>query len=287
MTSYPTRQALLSPQVASSRYFFLDLGARRQGSGSVVLGGREHCNPDYHLIRARYPYSVFEYVAEGEGWVRLDGAESRLGPGSIFVSGPRTHCELVTDSARPLTKYFLCLTGPALRRKLRAAALGHGLVRRLAVHGEIRSVCEEIVREGGHAGERTAAVCEHLFEILLLKIQDAAGSYPRVADAARDNFLRCKAAIDADAETIQSLDGLSASLGIEASSICRLFRRFQGTSPYQYLLRRKMNLAAEYLLGSGMLVKEASQRVGFADPYHFSRCFKAVHGVSPSDLRRG
>jgi len=24
--------------------------------------------------------------------------------------------------------------------------------------------------------------------------------------------------------------------------------------------------------------------VGFADPYHFSRCFKAVHGVAPRDL---
>jgi AraC family transcriptional regulator len=31
-------------------------------------------------------------------------------------------------------------------------------------------------------------------------------------------------------------------------------------------------------------VKEAAERVDFADPYHFSRCFKAVHGVAPSEL---
>jgi AraC-like DNA-binding protein len=74
-------------------------------------------------------------------------------------------------------------------------------------------------------------------------------------------------------------------VGIEPSSVCRLFRRFQGTSPYQYLLRRKMILAAEYLFETGGLVKEAAQCVGFADPYHFSRCFKAVHGVSPNQLR--
>lgn len=52
------------------------------------------------------------------------------------------------------------------------------------------------------------------------------------------------------------------------------------------LTRRKMNLAAEFLLESGGLVKEAALRVGFADPYHFSRCFKSVHGVAPSDLLR-
>jgi AraC-like DNA-binding protein len=31
-------------------------------------------------------------------------------------------------------------------------------------------------------------------------------------------------------------------------------------------------------------VKEAAQRVGFSDPYHFSRCFRSVHGIPPSRL---
>ena len=74
--------------------------------------------------------------------------------------------------------------------------------------------------------------------------------------------------------------------GLEVSSVCRLFRRYHDCSPYQHLLRRKMTLAAEHLVTHGGLVKETAQRVGFADPYHFSRCFKAVHGVAPRDLLR-
>jgi AraC family transcriptional regulator len=73
---------------------------------------------------------------------------------------------------------------------------------------------------------------------------------------------------------------------VETSSVCRWFRRYQGTSPYQYLMRRKMNLAAEHLIENGGLVKEAAQRLGFADPYHFSRAFKSVHGVAPQALLR-
>ena len=79
---------------------------------------------------------------------------------------------------------------------------------------------------------------------------------------------------------------IAAATGVEASSVCRWFRRYQGTSPYQYLLRRKMNIAAEYLVENGGLVKEVAQRVGFADPYHFSRAFKSVHGVAPRALLR-
>jgi AraC-like DNA-binding protein len=47
-----------------------------------------------------------------------------------------------------------------------------------------------------------------------------------------------------------------------------------------------MNIAAEFLVEHGGLVKEVAQRVGFADPYHFSRAFKAVHGVAPRALLR-
>jgi AraC-like DNA-binding protein len=74
---------------------------------------------------------------------------------------------------------------------------------------------------------------------------------------------------------------------VEPSTLGRWFRTYQGTSPYQYLLRRKMNLAAEFLLASDGLVKEAAARVGFSDPDHFSRVFRAVHGVPPRRLRVG
>jgi AraC-like DNA-binding protein len=66
----------------------------------------------------------------------------------------------------------------------------------------------------------------------------------------------------------------------------RLFRRYQGFSPYQYLLRRKMALAAGLLMNPATLVKEAAAQVGFADPYHFSRCFKQVHRIAPKDFQR-
>ena len=47
------------------------------------------------------------------------------------------------------------------------------------------------------------------------------------------------------------------------------------------LLAVKMNRAAELLAVGSPLVKQVAEAVGFADPYHFSRAFKAVHGLSP------
>ncbi len=277
---------LLSQQVSGARYFFLNLAPARTEALALTLGGRETCNPDYAIDRAAYPYTGFEYVAEGRGWLKLDGRRHELAPGVLFCYGQATRCEIGTDPQHPMVKYFLCVAGTGAVRRMRRAGLAPGRVRRLVAHGEVRSVWEDIVRDGQHAGGLAREICAALLQVLLLKIEQGGARRSSGIDPAEDTFLRCKALIDAQADRMASLDELAAQAGVEASSICRLFQRFQGTSPYQYLLRRKMNLAAEFLVESGGPVKEAALRVGFADPYHFSRCFKTVHGVAPSDLLR-
>lgn len=280
-----TRAAkLLSQQVTGARYFFLNLAPRRPQPLALVMGGREHCNPDYVISRPSFPFHGLEYVVSGRGSVRLDGKAHALAAGTLFSYAPTTRCEMQNDPAAPMEKYFLVFTGTEALRRLRRCRVAPGNVRQLAARGEMTSVCEDLVREGQRSGTLAARICAALFELLLLKLEDTAALVPHTSEPAREAFLRCKGLIDERAEALLSLDEIAVAAGVEASSVCRWFRRYQGTSPYQYLMRRKMTLAAQHLIEHGSLVKEAAERVGFADPYHFSRAFKAVHGVSPRAL---
>jgi AraC family transcriptional regulator len=277
---------LLSQQVTRARYFVHNLVPRRSGPLGLVMGGREHCNPDYAVERASFPFYGLEYVAAGRGRVKLAGRWQELGPGVVFAYAPATPCEIRTDPADPMVKYFLSLAGADTPRRLRRCGVAVGRTRQLAAHAEITSVLEDLVREGQRSGALAGRICAALFELLLLKIEDTATLAPHGSEPAREAFLRCKALIDAQVERLGSLEEIATAAGVETSSVCRWFRRYQGTSPYQYLMRRKMNLAAEHLIENGGLVKEAAQRLGFADPYHFSRAFKSVHGVAPQALLR-
>jgi AraC family transcriptional regulator len=202
----------------------------------------------------------------------------------VFVSAPTTRCEIHTDPHDTMEKYFLAFAGTDALARLRRCGVPSGRARQLAAHAEVTSVLEDLVREGQRSGALARRICAALFELLLLKIEDTSTLAPHASEPAREAFLRCKALIDAEAERLGTLEEIARAAGVEASSVCRWFRRYQGSSPYQYLLRRKMNLAAEYLVEHGGLVKEVAQRAGFADPYHFSRAFKAVHGVPPRAL---
>jgi AraC family transcriptional regulator len=282
----PDATKLLSQQVTGGRYFFLNLVPKRAGPLALVMGGREHCNPDYAISRRKFPFYCLEYVVSGHGSVELDDQQHTLAPGVAFAYAPTTHCEIHNDPDDPMVKSFLCFAGAEAPKRLRRCGVAPGQARLLAARAEITSVLEDLVREGQRSGPLSSPICAALFELLLLKIEDTASLAPHASEPAREAFLRCKALIDANAETFGTLEEIAKSAGVEASSVCRWFRRYQGTSPYRYLMRRKMNIAAEHLVEHGSLVKEVAQRVGFPDPYHFSRAFKSVHGVAPRALLR-
>lgn len=279
-------QALLAPGVSAGDHFFLGLARPSQGGLRVAFGGREHCDETYLVQRSTYPYATVEYVAEGEGLIRYgDDPPQPLRPGCLFAHGPGVRLRMETARGRTLLKYFVCFAGRGARAAIaRQASIGNGVVA-LARHGDLRELFDWLIREGNEHGPRMRAICDQLGRLLLLKAGNARrhrGSSRQ--DAAREKFLRGKALIDEDPARFGSLDTLAETLHVESSGLNRLFRRYQGVSPYQYLLRARMNLAARHLLQSGGLVKEVATKVGYADPYHFSRVFKAVHGVSPANF---
>ena len=64
-----------------------------------------------------------------------------------------------------------------------------------------------------------------------------------------------------------------------------LFKRWVGSSPIDYFIRLRMQEACRLLTATNLSVKEIAADLGYDDPFYFSRVFKSVHGVAPSDFR--
>ena len=77
---------------------------------------------------------------------------------------------------------------------------------------------------------------------------------------------------------------LEAVTGLTRYDLARQFRIMCGTSPYRYLLMRRLDFARQQLAQSRSLVEVAIE-AGFADQAHFSRMFKAAFGITPARYR--
>lgn len=83
------------------------------------------------------------------------------------------------------------------------------------------------------------------------------------------------------------VDTFAESMGYGRTTFYKKVKKIMGMTPNDYLKAMRMNKAAELLMDDTMTVAEISYKVGFEDPYYFSKSFKSYFGVSPTQYRRG
>ncbi|MBJ7500434.1 MAG: helix-turn-helix transcriptional regulator [Sphingopyxis sp.] len=82
-----------------------------------------------------------------------------------------------------------------------------------------------------------------------------------------------------------SLAGLAALVGMDERRFTGAFRDAFGLSPWQYVMRARLDEAARRLWHGAEPVTEIALATGFASPSHFATAFARRFGVPPSRYR--
>lgn len=128
-----------------------------------------------------------------------------------------------------------------------------------------------------------------LRERLLEKLRDnkLLLSEPEKVESIDDAFLRKFAeqieAVYADPE--YNVEKLSETLGLSRGHLHRKIKELTGTAPVEFLRNYRLNKATLLLRQNAYTVSEVAYRTGFSSPAYFSKCFKAVYGVTPTEYQ--
>ena len=275
-----------SIQVREARRFYLDLSPPDKQHMTVVCGGCEHCVPDYSIHRPEFPYYSIEFVARGKGSLTLAGKDYPLLPGASFTYGPGIPHDMVSDADDPLVKYFVDFTGKQGLQLLRQNNLAPGSFGRVFTAGNIRDIFDDLIQNGLKHTNYSSRICSAILEYLILKTAESIDQGNAAQTLAFATYQRCRQHIQANCASIKNLSDAASQCGVNSAYLCRLFRRYDHQSPYQFLLRLKMNLAAKQLQEPRAEVKQVAADFGFNDACHFSRTFKKIFGLSPEAFRR-
>lgn len=91
---------------------------------------------------------------------------------------------------------------------------------------------------------------------------------------------RARDYLDAHATEVVGSNRLEAMTGLDRFALARQFRAAFGTSPYNYLVMRRLDRARR-MLAQGTPLAQAAFACGFADQSHLTRQFRRAFGVTP------
>ena len=108
----------------------------------------------------------------------------------------------------------------------------------------------------------------------------------RARPAAPRRMLRCKEYLDENVcDTALRVSDLAAMCGVSEVYFRREFKRFYGTSPLEYIKKRRIEIACQ-LLSTGLYnVTQVAERAGFDSVSYFSAEFRRLTGQTPSQYQ--
>ncbi|MCA9129829.1 MAG: AraC family transcriptional regulator [Planctomycetales bacterium] len=284
MTAEPD---FVSHQTHDARRFYLNLQPQDKQPLSLVCGGVERMNDDYVVERADFPYFAIEWVSEGRGILTMGGREHELALGSLFAYGPGIPHRIVNVPQENMRKFYLDLAGTDAADWLNRLGLLKGRPVTVGRPHELVELWNLIDREARDVAEHSHAMCEMLVRVLLRKIQQRmVSSRTGESSEAFQTFEIARSLIEQRFLEFRSVEEVASEIGFSPIYLSRLFKRFAGSGAYRYLLRLRMNYAAELILERGLKVSAAAERLRYADAFQFSRAFKRIYGVPPSFLSK-
>lgn len=242
-----------------------------------------------------------ELIGAGTGWHHTASGRHRARAGDVFVLRPGawhgyTDCDglLIADlhitagSLRGDAAFLLQM--PSLRELLwlRPTSTGRygvheGSIPIAEVDPTIAQV-EELARDIAERPANQPRLLGRLLTILgTLAEASGSGETPRTLHPAAAMLLQ---QIESEAERDWTLAEFAELVNLDRAYLTRLFRDHVGLPPMAYVARVRAERAADLLTNTDEPVARVGAMVGWPDPAHFTRRFRALAGTSPSDYRR-
>lgn len=151
------------------------------------------------------------------------------------------------------------------------------------------------VRAGGGCRAAAEALCHAAWELPRNHLRLTAGFFSFLAavigeaPGREDSYYPIRRGAElfrAEWNQNKKIARYAAACGMSESHFYRRFRDCFGESPSAYRNRVRLLHAASLLGNTNLPVSEIAVRVGYEDPFYFSRCFHAAYGVSPVVYRQ-
>ena len=252
--------------------------------------GVQNCFPGHFFGPGQREEYIIHFICEGKGIYEVDGKTHHLKKGDFFVIPPKTEVYYRADEKEPWDYLWVGFQGVKATTYLKNAGIdethrtGHYsntsyilaciqqmmLARTLTYHNELK---------------RQAALLQILAALIEVH-HDTLSDEEQHEYPHRVYLQQALDYMNTHLHENIKISTLASHIGIDRSYLSNIFKSTLEISPQEYLLTLRMDKAADLLKNSDKKINLIACEVGYSDPLTFTKMFKKVKGMAPSEWRQ-
>ena len=227
---------------------------------------------------------ILIYCLEGHGTIELKNNQTiTMGRGSIYCIPPHHFHRYYSDDKNPwsiLWLHFHTNFEDSFHLNQSESIIVKSQTRNSMIQSHFIDLFE--IAEKNTTTE-TFLVTSQLLRLILSDI------YLLTDDTSTDqqniNLTKCMKYMNEHLHEELTLTDFAQHLDISTSYLSNLFKKYTNKAPIEFFIELRIEQACKYLKLSDLKVYEIAKKVGYTDPYYFSRIFKKITGYSPRTYR--
>ncbi|MEH6578978.1 MAG: AraC family transcriptional regulator [Amphritea sp.] len=241
----------------------------------------------HRMERLQHDDNLLIYCLEGKGKIRINQKNFAINSGDLVVLPRGLAHQYASSTNYPWTIYWCHFEGELSEDFIRHLQLPKQKpVLHLGLHSSLVSEFDALLeaRQSSYHLNAFINAANQLRQILT----HIALLQPLVRSQDADSFHleKVHSLMQARIHEQLDLDTLAASVNLSKFHFVKKYKEFTGTTPINHFIQLKIERACHLLDISSRTIAEVAFMVGYEDAYYFSRIFKKVMGISPTQYRK-
>jgi len=234
------------------------------------------------------PENILIYCENGKGWVECNGEKHYIAINQMFIIPENTPHTYGSDLREPWSIYWLHFKGNNVH-------LFNNIIGRIVTIGDSASsrqndrfILFESMFQNLEMGYNTDNL-EYISYCLMYFLASVRylPQFREIKNVKEQDVIQKSILFMKDnLENRITLEDIANHVGYSPSHLITLFTQKTSFSPIEYYNQLRIQKACSYLQFSDLKIKEIAYRLGFYDPFHFSKSFRKVMEITPKEYRR-
>lgn len=258
----------------------------------VLFAGHSQTKPGHKNGPKVFDYYLIHYIHSGQGTFTSLGQDYQLGAGDSFFIKPGKLVAYAADEQEPWHYNWIACKGKAISRFF--DILGMTSKKPVISAAENASIPELFTQLQNTLKTHSDSLnlnANGYMHLLVAQYCDLVSPHPISLPESIDDMNRTvqhavQYLTTQYAEPI-TIEMMAESMGYNRAYLSRIFKSAMQQSPVTFLLHLRLDKARRLIRErTELTLEQIASSVGFNDPLYFSKQFRRIYGMTPSDYRR-